>query len=565
MRSTTLAGRSTIAAFALFGASTLATAAQCPGTDDAFEDNDDCASAVALPVGLTQGLYTETRAGDHDYYTFQVAAGEIATIDVLFAHAQGNVDVMVQGPGCAGVLGIGFSQTDDERVEVANPGATALDIVIEVFVTSTTPSDCNTYDVLLTTESDPCATTQDDAFEPNDDCASAATMTSGSYSGLAVFQDRPDHYRFTVPAGDELQVDCTHAHASGDVNLFLFDPSSTCGGGFAGSPLAHSITQTDGESVTWANAGAAPMDVVLEVSLSQTVASGCNLYDLDVVVTGDGCTAPDDALEDNDDCASALPLGPGEYPDLFVSETDADFYSVVVQPGDVLGAHCDYVWADGPLVMLFWDPTVACGTGPYTGELAVGFTPVDNERLFWLNDTGSAKTIVIEVAIAQAQLGRCNAYDLRIETFTDPCPGGVGEIFCRGDANSTGVGSSLCAFGSDVVSDNDVQLMVTELPANSMGYFIVSRDPNVTLVSPVGSSGRLCVASPSIGRQAPVLNSGGSGSVQLQVDLTATPQPMGTVAIVRGETWSWQYWHRDVGPSGQTTSNFSSARRITFR
>ncbi len=546
-------------------AAAAAAAPQCPGTDDAFEDNDDCGSAATLPLGLTQGLYTETRAGDHDYFRFEVPAGEVLTVDLLFAHSEGNVDVMLYGADCAGVLGIGFSQTDDERVEVANAGSSALDVVIEVFVSSVTGTDCNTYDILLSTATDPCASAADDAFEPNDDCSSATPIVAGAYPGLRVFQGGPDHYRFTIPPGDELRVDCGHTHSAGDVNLFLFDPAVSCGGGFAGAPLVHSITQTDDESLVWANGSAAPVDVVLEVSLSSTVPSGCNAYALDIAVVADECVGPDDPLEGGDDCASALAIGPGLYADLFVSDDDPDFYSVTVPPGDVLGVHCDYVWANGAIALVLWNPAVACGTGWFTQEVALGLTPVDNERLFWLNDTGSTTTIVVEVAMGQAQLGRCNHYDLRVETFADPCPGGLGEIFCRGNPNSTGTGSSLCALGSDLVADNNVLLTATSLPQDSLGYFIVSREPNVTLVSPLGSSGQLCVASPSIGRQAPVLGSGAAGTVQFQLDLTLTPQPSGPVAIAPGETWCWQLWHRDVGPGGTTTSNFSSARSIQFR
>jgi hypothetical protein len=37
---------------------------------------------------------------------------------------------------------------------------------------------------------------------------------------------------------------------------------------------------------------------------------------------------------------------------------------------------------------------------------------------------------------------------------------------------------------------------------------------------------------------------------------------MGTVAVLPGDTWSFQAWHRDVNPN--TTSNFSDTISVTF-
>jgi hypothetical protein len=41
------------------------------------------------------------------------------------------------------------------------------------------------------------------------------------------------------------------------------------------------------------------------------------------------------------------------------------------------------------------------------------------------------------------------------------------------------------------------------------------------------------------------------------------PQPMGNVSAAPGETWYFQYWHRDF-INGMSTSNFSNAVKIVF-
>ena len=56
-----------------------------------------------------------------------------------------------------------------------------------------------------------------------------------------------------------------------------------------------------------------------------------------------------------------------------------------------------------------------------------------------------------------------------------------------------------------------------------------------------------------------------SGAVELQLDLTQMPQPMGSVSVMAGTIWSWQYWYRDMSPAGGSISNFSNARRVIFQ
>ncbi|MEZ6019717.1 MAG: hypothetical protein R3F17_06315 [Planctomycetota bacterium] len=73
-------------------------------------------------------------------------------------------------------------------------------------------------------------------------------------------------------------------------------------------------------------------------------------YGFDVFFTPDPCAStPDDYLEDNDDCATALPLSDGMYPGLFVSKTDKDMYAICVPDGatltcDVLHVASGNVW-----------------------------------------------------------------------------------------------------------------------------------------------------------------------------------------------------------------------------
>jgi probable HAF family extracellular repeat protein len=141
----------------------------------------------------------------------------------------------------------------------------------------------------------------------------------------------------------------------------------------------------------------------------------------------------------------------------------------------------------------------------------------------------------------------------------------IGTRYCSSFSipNSTGNISRMEAFGSPLVADNVFQLSASGLPLNSFGYFLGSR--NQGSVFPVSNSqGYLCLGS-SIGRAVGgvVLNSGITGSISVQVNLTAMPQPLGPVAIVGGEVWNFQAWHRDANPT--LTSNFTDGLAVYFQ
>ncbi|MEZ6002853.1 MAG: hypothetical protein R3F17_16835 [Planctomycetota bacterium] len=141
---------------------------------------------------------------------------------------------------------------------------------------------------------------------------------------------------------------------------------------------------------------------------------------------------------------------------------------------------------------------------------------------------------------------------------------GLGTVYCSGVPNSTGLPGSLSAQGSDVASDNNVQLIASQLPLNQFGIFLVGPTQGV-IANPGGSQGNLCLVS-SIGRynQIPqIFFTGGTGSGSLTLDLTQTPTPSAPTAILAGQTWNFQAWYRDLNPT--STSNFTDGLAIDFQ
>jgi hypothetical protein len=84
-----------------------------------------------------------------------------------------------------------------------------------------------------------CGAADEEAFEPNDTSATAASIAPGSFTG-GVCASQPDWYRVSI-AG-RWRLDLQFSHASGDLDVYVLDDS--------GATIARSDSATDDESVT---------------------------------------------------------------------------------------------------------------------------------------------------------------------------------------------------------------------------------------------------------------------------------------------------------------------------
>jgi hypothetical protein len=134
--------------------------------------------------------------------------------------------------------------------------------------------------------------------------------------------------------------------------------------------------------------------------------------------------------------------------------------------------------------------------------------------------------------------------------------------YCSGAPNSTGLASALEARDFDLLG-RTMRLAAAQLPLQASAYSLASQAPGL-VVHPGGSMGNLCLGG-AIGRRVggAVLSTGTTGTVLEDVDLDLMPTPTGTIAVLPGDTWHFQVWHRDsVG--GNATSNFTGALRLQF-
>ena len=269
----------------------------------------------------------------------------------------------------------------------------------------------------------------------------------------------------------------------------------------------------------------------------------------------------DDNLEDNDLCDEATPLADGSYPGLWVSKADPDWYSICVPGGATVTMDILFTDATGDLDVYAFD---ACAGGTSIGQSTTG---TDDEQIVYTNPSASAQQIFVRCELwIDDPTQDCNDYSITVTGGNGLCGGApIGTNYCTPVANSTGVPAVMSAVGSDVTSDNSVQLIGSDMPAFAFAFFIVSEVQGFAM-GPGGSDGNLCLGG-AIGRYVgpgQIQQAGLGGSVALTIDLTQVPQPLGFVSIAPGETWNFQAWYRDSTPSGPT-SNFTDGLSIAFQ
>ena len=380
------------------------------GVDDGFEDNDSCGSAVALPAGVTAGLFaTEV---DSDYYLISVAANDILTVDVSYSTANGEVDLFLyDAPGCANQVDADFTFGGTGQVAHTNSSGAAATYVLAARLAI--GEVCNSYDLNIVSAPDPCLTLGDDIFEDNDTCATAAVLPGGLTGGLRMFGaaiavDEDYWVVQNVPTGMILTVDALFIDADGDIDMQLFsDPACT-------SQIDGSGSVSDNESVSVNNSTGVLQDYYVRLyPVGSTF--DCSDYSLQVTGTPDPCVAAtDDGFEPNQSCGAAMALPMGATAGLFVSDTNQDYFSVIVPAGQILTVDLSYIsGTSADMDLVLYDDAICANV------VDTGFGGGGTSQVTWANATGAAATATLEVKVPSGE--GCNNYDLNFSSAVDPC------------------------------------------------------------------------------------------------------------------------------------------------
>ncbi|MEM9380413.1 MAG: hypothetical protein AAGB93_10740 [Planctomycetota bacterium] len=394
-----------------------------------------------------------------------------------------------------------------------------------------------------------------DVFEPNDTCVAATDVTVGTLPTTNASRTNDDWYRIPVGFEEVLDVRALHTARDSEVDLEVY--RGACGG----LRLLASATQpASDEGLFVRNDTGAPADFFVRVFVPDRSPADCAEYRLVLDVReGDACDPGlgfvDDALEPNNGCANALPIEPGVYADLQVSQVAADHFEVLVPPSSVAEFEVRTSTPGAFLRCSLLEP----GCSLVERDAATESQGISFARLVYSNPNDTAERAVVRIAVegASTTVPRCATYELTYFTLGDA----IGFPACAPRVNSTGDGAFLMAYGDDRAVANLFELRTTGLPPGAAGFFLASMSADI-VPGPGGSQGTLCLGAP-VGR---ILDSvqfaTPFGAAAWRVDLTSIPQPNGTVQVLPGTTWYFQQWYRDANPG--PTSNFSGSARVFF-
>ncbi|MCA8942928.1 MAG: FG-GAP repeat protein, partial [Planctomycetes bacterium] len=123
-----------------------------PCVDDSFEDNDTRATAATLPLGLTEDLCVDLF--DIDWWTITAFPGQTITVDALFTHSVGDIDLaMYQETGNplldAFPIQSAASSTDDEHLSRIVMGTSPKVFFVRVLFDDPGTATRNHYDLLV--------------------------------------------------------------------------------------------------------------------------------------------------------------------------------------------------------------------------------------------------------------------------------------------------------------------------------------------------------------------------------------------------------------------------------
>ncbi len=358
----------------------------------------------------------------------------------------------------------------------------------------------------------------DDALEDNDDCMTAAMIGAGTLSALQAVDADADFFRFTVAPGEIVTASASFTHVDADVDMRLFDADCM-------NELDASGSVSDMESVAWSNDTGMAADVTIEVFVFNG-GPGCSFYDLDVSTEVDPCLAAgDDALEDNDDCASASPLGAGTTAGLFVRKGDEDWHSVSVPAFSTAYIQAIFEQATADVDMRLRDD---CAGGSVDISLSIS----DNEQVAYVNATAAAIDVFAMVEVFSGSAGDCTPYDV-VVSFESGMPG---TNFCAATPNSSGFPANVSASGSSSVSANDLTLVASPVPANVPGVFF--HGPQQASIPFQGGMKTQCTNMPVRG---PIAFA--SGTTLASALDNASPANIGV--IFQSTTRYFQAWFRD--------------------
>ena len=361
-----------------------------PLADDSYEENDVFQEASAIELGSYNNL--TLTSGDDDWYSFEVCEGGTLNVDVLFSHAQGDLNVWLYDEALLYLAG-SSSSTDNESLSRTFLSAETAYIKVFSF------GDEADYSMNLSVTG--CvAALEDDRLEENDTRETGEVLTPNLYGDLTITSGDEDWILFDVCEGGTVDITISFNDDLGDLDATLYNPS--------GGTARTGASSSDNETLSYSNA------VAGQYALRVYGWSGAtNTYDLEFTISD--CAPPPppplepDRLEENDTRETGEFLSPNLYSNLTITDGDEDWILFDVCDGGTITIDLTFTHADGDL-----DATLY---GPNNSFVGDSDSSSDNEQIIVNNATAGRYSLLVE-----GFLGDQNRYDLRFSI--DNCNGG---------------------------------------------------------------------------------------------------------------------------------------------
>jgi hypothetical protein len=186
-----------------------------PGLDDEFEQNDTAGEAAVIGAGT----YGDLMLLDDDWYQFKVFAYQTAQVQIIFDHLVADLDLTVYDEQLIPLATSSSTENDSENVRLT-AGAAGGTYLIRVYGLAGAEAP---YALTVHVGNGHAPPGADDGYEENDSAFDAASMAPGVYEGLVAMDE--DWYRLDVDPGWTLTVRIDFLHATGDLDLVLYDAS----------------------------------------------------------------------------------------------------------------------------------------------------------------------------------------------------------------------------------------------------------------------------------------------------------------------------------------------------
>ncbi len=199
-----------------------------PATDDIFEPNDSKGTAAAVNPGSYPNLVCQ----NEDWFKVTLAQAGTLEVKIAFQNSEGDLDMSLEGP--SGQVAKSTTTGNEEKCTGTNLAAGTYQVRVYGYNGAKAK-----YALTVTSTAGGTTPSQDDAYEANNDRASAKALAAGTHSLVSADED---WFKVTLTATGTITAKIDFRNAESDLDLYLQNGT--------GSQLAKSDSTADGETVT---------------------------------------------------------------------------------------------------------------------------------------------------------------------------------------------------------------------------------------------------------------------------------------------------------------------------